>query len=158
VRGKGEDQDDLSHLQLECARILTYTLIGRPPDCATIAGTASLAMTLVSTVKLSDQEKLAILRRLDQFRQWHSLDEKRYCLVCGEIITGREINVIGATRANGPLRITCPTEHCNAMPMEWVQPTDDVLIRIAMVEFERHWFCQMIRAGRAMQSLQKSNE
>jgi hypothetical protein len=112
-------------------------------------------MTLVSTVKLSDQEKLNILRRLDQFRQWRSLDEKRYCLVCGEIITGREINVIAATRANGPLRVTCPTEHCNAMPMEWVQPTDDVLIRIAMVEFERDWLCQIVRAGRAMQSLEK---
>jgi hypothetical protein len=114
-----------------------------------------LAMTLISSAKLSDEEKLDILRRLDQFRQWHSLDEKRYCFVCGEIITGREIKVIGATRANGPLRIACPTEHCNAMPMEWVQPTDDVLIRIAMIEFERHWLCQVIRAGRAMQSLHK---
>jgi hypothetical protein len=121
----------------------------------TIAGTASLVMTLVSTVKLSDQEKLEILRRLDQFREWDSLDERRYCLVCGEIITGREINVIRATRANASLRITCPTENCNAMPMEWVQTTDDVLIRIAMVEFERHWLRQVIRAGRAMQPLQK---
>jgi hypothetical protein len=112
-------------------------------------------MPLVSSVKLSDQEKLTVLRRLDQFREWRSLDEKRYCLVCGDIITGREINVIGAARANSPLRITCPTEHCNAMPMEWVQPTDDVLIRIAMVEFERHWLCLIIRAGRARQSLHK---
>jgi hypothetical protein len=111
-------------------------------------------MRLVSSVELSDQEKLKILRRLDQFRQWLSLDEKRYCLVCGEIITGREMNVIRATRANGPLRIACPTEHCNAMPMEWVQTTDDVLIRIAMVEFERCWLGQIIRAGRAMQSQQ----
>jgi hypothetical protein len=134
---------------------LTYTLIGRLPDCATIAGTASLAMTLVSAVKLSDQEKLNILQRLDQFRDWRSLDEKRYCLVCGEIITGRQINVIGPTRANGPLRVTCPTEHCNAMPMEWVQPTDDVLIRMAMVEFERRWLCLIIRAGRAMRFLHK---
>lgn len=109
-------------------------------------------MTLVSSAKLSDREKLKILRRLDQFRPWRSLDDKRYCLVCGEIITGREINVIRAMPANGPLRIACPTEHCNAMPMEWVQATDDVLIRIAMVEFERHWLRQIIRAGRAMQS------
>ena len=111
-------------------------------------------MTLASTVKLSDQQRLEILRRLDQFREWHSLDEKRYCLVCGEIITGREINVLRATRANSPLRIACPTEHCNAMPMEWVWPTDDVLIKFAMVEFKRHWLYQIIRAGRAMQSQQ----
>ena len=111
-------------------------------------------MTLVSSVKLSDEEKLNVLQRLDQFRHWRSLDEKRYCLVCGEIISGREINVIGPTRANGPLRVTCPTEHCNAMPMEWVQATDDVLIRIAMIEFERDWLRQVIRVGRTMQSQQ----
>jgi hypothetical protein len=84
-------------------------------------------MTLASSVKLSDEAKLDILQRLDQFRQWHSLDEKRYCLVCGEMITGREINVIGTEAATGWLRIVCPTEHCNAMPMEWVWPTDGVL-------------------------------
>jgi hypothetical protein len=112
-------------------------------------------MALVSSVKLSDEKKLNLLQRFDQFRHWRSLDEKRYCLVCGEIISGREINVIGPARANGPLRVTCPTEHCNATPMEWVQPTDDVLIRIAMIEFERHWLCQVIRVGRAMQSLNK---
>jgi hypothetical protein len=116
-----------------------------------------VAMTLISSAKLSDEEKLDILRRLDQFRQWHSLDEKRYCLACGEIITGREIELIGATCANGPLRITCPTKYCNSKPMEWVQPTDDVLIKIAMVEFERGWLCQIIRAGRAMQSLRKKH-
>jgi hypothetical protein len=117
-----------------------------------------LAMTLVSSAKLSDHEKLKMLRRLDQFRQWHSLDEKRYCLVCGEIITGREINVIAATGDNGPTRIICPTEHCNATPMEWVQPTDDVLIRIAMIEFERLWLRQVTRAGQAIQSLRKKQQ
>ena len=88
----------------------------------------------LSSVALSDEEKLDALRRLDQFRQWRSLDEKRYCLVCGEMITGREIQVV-EHEVETPLRLICPTEHCNAMPMEWVQPTEDVLIRIAMVEF-----------------------
>ncbi len=83
-------------------------------------------MALVSPIKLSDGEKLETLQRLDQFRQWRSLDEKRYCLVCGKIITGREIQVIGGTHGNGPLRIVCPTEHCNAMPMDWVRPTVEV--------------------------------
>ena len=114
-------------------------------------------MALVFPVKLADEEKLEILQRLDQFRLWHSLDEKRYCLVCGEIITGREIQVVGNTRGNGPLRITCPTEHCNAMPMEWVRPTDEVLIKIALVEAERHRLDLINRAGRAMRSLPKVN-
>jgi len=112
-------------------------------------------MALVSPAKLSDGEKLEILQRLDRFRQWQFLDEKRYCLVCGEIITGREIEVIGGTRGNGPLRIICPTKHCDAMPMEWVRPTEEVLIKIAMVEAERHRLCLIIRAGHAMRSLPK---
>ena len=57
------------------ARILTHTPIGRWPYCGTTPETASLAMTLVSTVTLSDHEKLDLLRRLDQFRHWRSLDE-----------------------------------------------------------------------------------
>ena len=118
----------------------------------------ALAMALVSPVKLADEEKLEILQRLDRFRLWHSLDEKRYCLVCGKIITGREIHVIGGTRGNGPLRIICPTEHCNAMPMEWVRPTDEVLIKIAMLEAERRRNCLIIRAGRATRYLPKKND
>src|ERR1700751_4153669 len=86
-------------------------------------------MALVSAIKLSDEDKLEILQRLDQFRLWHSLDEKRYCLVCGKIITGREVRITGGE--NGPLRLSCPTEHCNAIPMKWVRPTDEVLIKIA---------------------------
>jgi hypothetical protein len=112
-------------------------------------------MALVSSIKLSNEEKLDLLQRLDQFRHWHSLDEKRYCLVCGEIITGREIQVMMGTRGNTSLRITCPTKYCDAMPMEWVQPTDDVLITIAMVEAERNWLRLIMRAGRAMQSYRR---
>jgi hypothetical protein len=109
-------------------------------------------MALVSSNKLSDQEKLAILQRLDQFRHWHSLDEKRYCLVCGEIITGRQIQVIMGTHGNRLLRVICPTKNCDAVPIEWVWPTEHVLITIAMIEAERNWFHLMMRAGRAMQS------
>ena len=109
-------------------------------------------MTLACSIRSSDEEKLNILRRVDQFRQWRSLDEKRYCLVCGEMITGRQIQVIGDTRGNARLRLICPTEHCDAMPIEWVCPTDEVLIKIAMIEAEYHRLCLIIRAGRAMRS------
>jgi hypothetical protein len=112
-------------------------------------------MTPVSSIKLSDEEKLATLQRLDQFRQWHSLDEKRYCLVCGEMITGRQIQVIMGTPGKRSLRIICPTKYCDAMPMEWVQPTDEVLITIAMVEAEQSWLRLIMRAGRAVQSYRR---
>ena len=95
-------------------------------------------MALTTAIRLSDQEKLEALRRLDQFRQWHSLDEKRYCLVCGNLITGRQIQVAGGTRGNGPLRLGCPTEQCNSIPMDWVLPTDEVLAKMErLAEEER---------------------
>ena len=112
-------------------------------------------MALVSWIKLSDAEKLHVLRRLDQCWEWHFLDEKRYCLVCGEMITGREIQMIESTRGDMPLRLRCPTEHCNSVPMEWVPPTEKVLIKMAMVDAERCWCRLITRAGRAMQSYER---
>jgi hypothetical protein len=94
-------------------------------------------MALASPIKLSDEDKLEILQRLDQFRQWHSLDEKRYCLVCSEIITGRQIQVIGSTRGNEPLRVICPTNHCHSISMDWVRPTDELLAKMATTAAKR---------------------
>jgi hypothetical protein len=93
-------------------------------------------MVLSSPVNLSDGDKLEALRRLDQFRPWGSLDEKRYCLVCDKIITGKQIQVTGGTRGNGPLRLSCPTERCHSIPMDWVLPTDEVLANLALRETE----------------------
>jgi hypothetical protein len=84
-------------------------------------------MALSPPASLSDAERLDALRRLDQFREWRSLDDKRFCLVCGRIITGRQIQVADGTRGNGPLRLSCPTERCNSIPMDWVLPTDETL-------------------------------
>lgn len=76
---------------------------------------------------LADVDKLNALRRLDQFREWRSLDDKRYCLVCGKIITGRQIQVADDTRGDGLQRLNCPTERCNSIPMDWALPTDEIL-------------------------------
>ena len=76
---------------------------------------------------LPDAEKLLALQRLDQFREWRSLDDKRYCLVCGRIITGHEIKVAGGARGNGQFRLSCPSEQCNSIPMDWALPTDEIL-------------------------------
>ena len=95
-------------------------------------------MTLSTATRLSDEENLEALRRLDQFRQWRSLDEKRYCLVCGNLIMGRQIQVAGGTRGNGPLQLNCPTERCNSIPMDWVLPTDEILAKVErLAEEER---------------------
>ena len=92
-------------------------------------------MALLPRVKLPDEEKLATLQRLDHFRKWGSLDEKRYCLGCGALITGREIQVVGGSRGMGPLRVICPTKNCSALPMDWALPTDEVLAKIAPSSF-----------------------
>ena len=84
-------------------------------------------MAFAPPVPVADADKLHALQRLDQFREWRSLDEKRYCLICGKIITGKQIQVAGGTRGNGPLRLNCPTERCNSIPMDWVLPTDEIL-------------------------------
>jgi hypothetical protein len=84
-------------------------------------------MSMLPTVQLADGDKLEVLRRLDQFRHWSSLDDKRYCLGCGKLFTGRQIQVIGGTRGAGPLRIICPTQRCPAIPMDWVLPTEEML-------------------------------
>jgi hypothetical protein len=94
-------------------------------------------VVLSSAINLSDVDKLEALRRLDQFRSWSSLDEKRFCLVCGKIITGEQIQVIGGMRGTGPLRIICPTPNCHSIPMDWVLPTDEVLADLAPREAQR---------------------
>jgi hypothetical protein len=93
-----------------------------------------MAVTLLPSIFLPDDDKLRVLRRLDQFRAWQSLDDKRYCLTCGKLITGRDIRVVGGTRGNGPLRIICPSERCHSIPMDWVLPTDEVLAKSSAVQ------------------------
>lgn len=94
------------------------------------------AVPLSTETRLSDDQKLEALRRLDQFRQWRSLEEKRYCLVCGKVIMGRQIQVVGGTRGNGPLRLNCPTEGCNSIPMDWVLPTNEILAKMETLAAE----------------------
>ena len=95
-------------------------------------------MSLSPPNTLSDADKLDVLRRLDQFREWHSLDDKRFCLVCGKIINGWQIQIDGGTRGNGPLRLSCPTERCNSIPMDWVLPTDELVVLAATATPEDH--------------------
>jgi hypothetical protein len=96
-------------------------------------------MPLLAPIELSGAEKLEILRRLDRYRKWQSLEEKRYCLACGQIIEGRDILVIGGTRGTGPLRLVCPTRNCHSIPMDWVIPSDEVLARMS-VSYEQDSF------------------
>src|SRR5205085_8423670 len=93
-------------------------------------------MALLVPIELRATEKLEILQRLDRYRKWVSLDDKRYCLACGRIIDGHEILLVGGTRGTGPLRLICPTRGCHSIPMDWVIPTDQVLARMEILEVQ----------------------
>src|SRR5205814_5905253 len=94
-------------------------------------------MTALARLELAEKDKLQVLQRLDQFRTWRSLDEKRYCLACGKVISGEQIQVIGDTRGNKQLRVICPTNGCHSIPMDWVLPTDEVLVQNSVLESSR---------------------
>jgi hypothetical protein len=36
------------------------------------------------------------------------------------------------------LRLNCPTERCHSIPMDWIQPTDEVMASLAVREAERN--------------------
>jgi hypothetical protein len=109
-------------------------------------------MPLLTPIELSSAEKLEILQRMDRFRKWHSLEDKRYCLACGQIIEGREVLVVGGTRGSGPLRLTCPTRGCHSIPMDWVIPTDEVLARMSMLQDDEESLSRKV-IGRPRQKL-----
>ena len=91
-------------------------------------------MQLLASIELSGAEKLEMLQRFDRYRKWRSLDEKRYCLACGQIIEGRDIMIVGGTRGTGPLRLICPTRNCHSIPMDWVIPSDEVVARMSALQ------------------------
>jgi hypothetical protein len=91
-------------------------------------------MSILAPIEVKPAEKLELLQRLDRYRKWQSLDEKRYCLACGRLIDGHDILVVGGTRGTGPLRLVCPTKGCHSIPMDWVIPTEQVLQRMSALE------------------------
>ena len=110
-------------------KVFTDRRIHRAPDCVSIGHRhICFPVALSPPFALSDSDKLDALRRLDQFREWRSLDDKRFCLVCGKIITGRQIQVQGGRHAGMDHHgLNCPTERCNSIPMDWALPTDEIL-------------------------------
>jgi hypothetical protein len=112
-----------------------------------------VALSLTS----SNADKLDALRALDQFRQWRSLDEKRYCLVCCKIITGQQIQVAGGTHSDDPLRLSCPTAQCNSIPMDWVLPTDEILARVEVMAAEEEKLSVPPPASRGNGASDRSN-
>jgi hypothetical protein len=79
-------------------------------------------MMSLSPIPLGATEKLDALRRVDIYRPWHALSEKRLCLQCGHVVSGWELEIVGGTRGLGPLRLQCPTPGCAATAMDMALP------------------------------------
>ena len=73
----------------------------------------------VSDTRLTSEDKLDVIRRLDPGGTWESLDSWRYCGVCNKFFSGRQIEVLGDGRHAEPPRLHCPTAECNSTPADW---------------------------------------
>lgn len=77
-------------------------------------------MSASTPLQLNSGDKLDLLRYLDEFHYWHSLDDERRCRRCSRLITGRQILVVELQGTRGKLRLQCPTVGCVSTPSEWV--------------------------------------
>ena len=77
-------------------------------------------MLMLAPLQLSAEEKLDALRYLDEFRFWHSLDDRRRCKRCHQEITGRQLLIFERYGTRGGMRLHCPTPGCRSSPNEWV--------------------------------------
>ena len=71
-------------------------------------------------LRLLPEDKLDLLRYLDEFRFWHSLDDERRCTRCDHTITGRQILVFERKGTRGGMRLQCSTVGCVSSVSEWV--------------------------------------
>lgn len=68
--------------------------------------------------------KLSILRANDHFREWHTLDDERICVLCGQRFTGHDVEV--SMVASG-FALQCPTINCKSGVHQWVFPGNALL-------------------------------
>src|SRR5256714_11128597 len=67
-------------MRQSCARLSNFVSLAKLPDVS-----ASIPL------QLAPEDKLDLLRYLDEFHYWHSLDDERRCKRCSRLITGRRI-------------------------------------------------------------------
>ena len=71
---------------------------------------------------LSPEDKLDLLRYLDEFHFWSSLEDERRCARCHEVITGRQVLVFERRGTRGRLSLQCPTAGCFSTARDWDYP------------------------------------
>jgi hypothetical protein len=89
---------------------------------ATEFATIGSMLSPLQPIRLDTEDKLAALRRLDKGRAWNSLDDQFYCTICKNVISGRQIEVVGGTDGLRALRLKCSTPGCSSTPADWLLP------------------------------------
>jgi hypothetical protein len=89
---------------------------------ATEFATLSAMFSPSQPIRLPAEDKLAALRRLDKSRAWNSLDDQVYCTICKNVISGRQIEVVGGTNGLRALHLKCSTPGCLSVPADWTVP------------------------------------
>jgi len=117
----GEKKIRRPHLEIG---IFPISFSGRDPIVLPRPYRQSSLVKLTSLVRLDPADRLILLRRLDRFRKWQSLDDRRFCRCCHKFISGRQIQLIDATTQDEPLRVACPTTDCPSTIEDWVYPNE----------------------------------
>jgi hypothetical protein len=65
------------------------------------------------------KDKLSILQANDHFRDWHTLDDERICVLCDRKFTGHDVQV---STVDGEVELRCPTAHCKSRVHQWAYP------------------------------------
>ena len=66
---------------------------------------------------LTPEDRLDVLRKVDQLRRWWSLDDKRICLVCERVFTGRQVEI---EKRGNQYVLHCPTPVCPSDFSQWL--------------------------------------
>ena len=81
------------------------------------------------SIRLAGEDKLVALGRIDKSRAWSSLDDQLYCTICKNVISGRQIEVVGGTNGLRALRLKCSTPGCFSTPADWILPVKSDAVR-----------------------------
>lgn len=89
-------------------------------------------MSAAPPLQLAPEERLDILKYLDEFHFWNSLDDERRCQRCGKSITGRQILIVELQGTRRKMRLQCPTAGCISNPSEWVYANPVLTAKLRM--------------------------
>lgn len=63
------------------------------------------------------EDRLRILQKSDLERHWYTVDDKRVCILCEHIISGRDIRISGGPEEYS---LACPTPGCPGNSTHWL--------------------------------------